>query len=132
MKGWRRSALIQTWCAVLDENAHFRMRKTIKSKQHIRSNSTKIGSIDQTALDLLNGQRIPISASDLAVQLAAVVGKTIGAPDERNAFRHDVSKRLHRLKEKGLVTMEKRGGRLFWAVPLYERSHMNVDETSQS
>nr|WP_313518790.1 hypothetical protein [Brevundimonas diminuta] len=115
---------------MLDENEHFRVRKTIKSKQHIRSKPSKIGSFDQTALDLLNSQRTSISAADLAAQLAPAVGKTIGNSDERNAFRHDVSKRLHRLKEKGLVAMEKRGGRLFWAVPLCERSDKGEGEAT--
>lgn len=40
----------------------------------------------------------------------------IADQDERNAFRHDVGKRLQRLNEKGLVAMQKRGGRLFWVI----------------
>lgn len=99
---------------MLDEKAHFRVRKYIKAKQHIRSTPDKVGTFDQAILDLLNGQLDPISASDLAIQLAPVVGRRIEAEDERYAFRHDVSKRLNRLKEKGLVEMRKRGGRLFW------------------
>jgi hypothetical protein len=75
-----------------------------------------VGSFDQALLDLLDTCQSLISASDLAVQLAPAVGKAIRDQDERNAFRHDIGKRLHRLREKGMVTMQKRGGRLFWAI----------------
>ncbi|WP_288757020.1 hypothetical protein [uncultured Brevundimonas sp.] len=101
----------------MDENAHFKIVKEIETKQRPRLTPQTVGTVLQTMLDILNEESAPVSARDLAAEVAVRLGRTFSSDNDRFSFRSDIGRRLQVLKSKGLVRVQERGRRFFWFKP---------------